>query len=76
MSQEALDQFINKLSSFNTESFTTRFDSKTAIENIKFVDWIDVPQPLINDTLILDVQWKVDFSRINPSPSNEWSAAF
>jgi hypothetical protein len=67
---DSINLFERKLSPFKYAKFETKFDLVTAVEKIKFVDSSNVPRPLVTDNSIIDVQWKIDFSRIEVSNGN------
>lgn len=63
--------FKEKLNPYNKSNFQRCFDYEEAAGSFKFFKKSNIPSPLITSPEIIDVEWKVDFSRIEDFDS-EW----
>jgi hypothetical protein len=67
--------FDSKLMPFETSNFQRRFDFIETEASFRFFQRNAIPSPIVNSPDIIDVQWKVDFSRIGNFDS-EWHRGF
>jgi hypothetical protein len=67
---------LGKLEAFPLGDFNSEFDYSTASTSLKRVPSMDVPSPKIADSRIMDVHWKVDFSRLDASAHDSWEPLF
>jgi hypothetical protein len=49
-----------------------KFDLETASSEVRYFSAFEVPSPVVNHTEIVDVQWKIDFSRLS-SFTESWN---
>lgn len=63
-----ISEFESKLSNYEVEKFSLRFDLESAISEIRFFDASTISVPQILDDSILDLHWQIDFDRQVPLP--------
>jgi hypothetical protein len=59
------DAFSRKLEFFSVDKYQIKFDLETAISGIRYFSAQDVPAPVVDSSEIIDVQWKIDFSKLS-----------
>lgn len=72
LSPQEADVFNRKLSFFDIDSYGLRFDLDTASSEVRYFSAFEVPSPVVNRAEIVDVQWKIDFSRLS-SFTESWN---
>jgi hypothetical protein len=72
LSPDGVEILRKKLALFDYENCETTFDVGAAMGGICIVDSVNVPHPILDDSRILDAQWKIDFSRLEASLQSMW----
>jgi Putative PD-(D/E)XK family member, (DUF4420) len=58
-------KFRNKIERYPLDTFQMKFDVDSAVAGVRFISSRNIPSPIVNNSAILEVSWKCNFSLID-----------